>query len=72
MRYTNFLKIFEMQYLSSQSHNSLHLFFLLHTSCIRLFDKTVKSHGFLAKGIWKEGKISAIKFLAFFCKEPHD
>jgi len=35
----------------------------------RLFDKTVKSHGFLAKGLWKEGKISAIKFLALSSKE---
>jgi hypothetical protein len=34
-----------------------------------LFDKTVKSHGFLAKGLWKEGKISAIDFLAFSSKE---
>jgi len=34
-----------------------------------LFDKTVKSHGFLAKGLKKEGKISAIKFLALSSKE---
>ena len=45
----------------------------LHLKTVRilftLFDKTVKSHGFFAKGLWKEGKISAIKFLAFSCKE---
>jgi len=35
----------------------------------RLFDKTVKSHGFLAKGLKKEGKISAIKFLELSSKE---
>jgi len=33
------------------------------------FDKTVKSHEFLAKGLKKEGKISTINFLAFSSKE---
>lgn len=42
---------------------------LLQSTFTQLFDKTVKSHGFLAKGLWKEGKISAIKFLALSCKE---
>ena len=69
MGYTNFLKFFERQCLKPQSHNNLRDFIIavdLHQS---FFDKTVKSHGFLAKGLWKEGKISAIKFLALSCKE---
>ena len=37
--------------------------------CVSFFDKTVKSHGFLAKGLRKEGKISAFKFLALSFKE---
>ena len=63
MRYTNFLKIFEMQYLRSQSHNNLHLFFFYCTQLVSVFlTKRLNHTGFSPKGCGKKAKSAQSNF----------
>ena len=62
MRYTNFLKIFEMQYLKSQPHNNLRDFCYCNRPALVFLTKRLNHTGFSPKGCGKKAKSAQSNF----------